>query len=147
MHAPQVRAGLFTALIVLAGCAGGEKAADTTAVIAPAPASGGTAIPAPGGQVHVVEMITDETGNYFKPKEIQVKRGDVVRYTLATGVHNVNFFPDSNPKWVGAPVVSDMLQLPGQTFDLAVTFAPGRYYFHCDPHAALGMVGHLAVSK
>lgn len=147
MRAPQVRGGLFTALIVLAACSGGEKTPDTTAVIAPAPASGATATPAPGGQVHVVEMITDETGSYFKPKEIQVKRGDVVRYTLTVGVHNVDFFPDSNPRWVGAPIVSDLLQLPGQTFDFPVNFAPGRYYFHCDPHAALGMIGHLTVAN
>ena len=38
---------------------------------------------------------------------------------------------------------SALLQLPGQTADLKVTLAPGKYYFQCDPHAALGMKGHL----
>ena len=150
MHSSHRRAGIFAFLLVAAACAGGEKASDTSgatpAATTPA-ASGGTSTPAPGGQVHVVEMITDGTGNYFKPREINVKRGDVVRYTLTSGVHNVDFFPDSNPTWRGAPIVSDMLQLPGQTFDLAVNFAPGKYYFHCDPHAMLGMIGHLVVAE
>jgi len=26
-----------------------------------------------------------------------------------------------------------------------VSFAEGKYYFQCDPHAALGMKGHLKV--
>jgi plastocyanin len=26
-----------------------------------------------------------------------------------------------------------------------VTMAPGKYYFQCDPHAALGMKGHVEV--
>ena len=140
------KVAVAVSLSLLAGCAGSEQKADTAAVSAPL-ASGATATPAPGGQVHVVEMITDGTGNYYKPKDLQVKRGDVVRYMLTMGVHNVDFFPDSNPTWRGAPIVSDMLQLPGQTFDLPINFAPGSYYYHCDPHAALGMIGHLTVTK
>lgn len=38
-----------------------------------------------------------------------------------------------------------MLQLAGQTYDVKVTFPKGKYYFQCDPHAALGMRGHLEV--
>jgi plastocyanin len=38
-----------------------------------------------------------------------------------------------------------MLQLPGQTYDVLVNFPKGKYYFQCDPHAALGMKGHLEV--
>lgn len=132
------------ALILLAACAPSNKNSDTTGT---ATAGGATSTPAATGQVHVVEMTTDATGSYFKPKVIEVKRGDVLRYTLVVGVHNVDFFPDSNPNWKGAPIVSDMLQLPGQTFDVPVNFAPGTYYFHCDPHAALGMVGRVTVTQ
>jgi plastocyanin len=28
-----------------------------------------------------------------------------------------------------------------------VTWAPGSYYYQCDPHAALGMVGRVEVEK
>jgi plastocyanin len=60
-------------------------------------------------------------------------------------VHNVNFLPDSNRVKTGLPTASEMLQLPGQTFDVKVTLPPGRYYFQCDPHALLGMIGRLEV--
>ncbi len=95
----------------------------------------------------VIEMITDETGNYFKPKEVEAKRGDVLRFTIKTGVHNVDFLPDSNPGKTGLPPASELMQLPGQSVDIPVTFAPGKYYFQCDPHAALGMRGQLEVEE
>jgi plastocyanin len=71
----------------------------------------------------------------------------VVRFTLGTGVHNVHFLADSNPGKQGLPPASDMLQIPGQTYDLKVTLAPGTYYYQCDPHALLGMKGHLTVKE
>ena len=41
--------------------------------------------------------------------------------------------------------MSEFLQLPGQTYELLVALAPGKYFFQCDPHALLGMVGRLEV--
>lgn len=139
-------AGIATAVLV-AACGKKEQAADTTAsAAAPAAAApSGPIEPAPGGKVITVELITDEKGNYFKPNEIEAHKGDVVRYTLSQGVHNVHFLPDSNPGVTNLPPVSDFLQLPGQTYDVKVDFAPGTYYFQCDPHVALGMKGHLKV--
>lgn len=120
--------------------AGRDAAADTGAA---APATGG---PAPTGTVIVIEMFTDETGNYFKPNKVEAHPGDVLRFTLGVGVHNVHFLPDSNPGVPNLPAASDMLQLPGQTLDVPVNFPAGKsYYFQCDPHAALGMIGHVAV--
>ena len=100
---------------------------------------------ATSGHTIVVELYTDSSGNYFKPAEIEAKVGDVVRFTLKMGVHNVHFLPDSNAGKSGLPPASDMLQLPDQTYDLPVSFAKGTYYFQCDPHEALGMKGHLKV--
>jgi plastocyanin len=97
------------------------------------------------GKTIVVDAYSDATGNYFKPNEIVAKKGDIIRFTLKMGVHNVHFLPDSNPGKKGLPPASDMLQLPDQTYDLPVTFEEGRYYFQCDPHALLGMKGHLTV--
>ncbi|HEU4643448.1 MAG TPA: plastocyanin/azurin family copper-binding protein [Gemmatimonadaceae bacterium] len=136
--------------LLLAACSGAERRAgtDTTgaqAATAPAAPAGGPATPAPGGKVITIQLISDEKGNYFKPNDIEAKRGDVLRYTLVSGVHNVDFLPDSNPGASGLPKASDMLQLPGQTFDVPVTFAKGHYYFQCDPHALLGMKGKLEV--
>ena len=136
---------LLLAVASLAACAKGEKsgAADTAA--AAPPTAGGEVKPASGGKVIVVEATSDEKGNYFTPKEIEAHKGDVLRFTLKVGVHNVHFLPDSNPGKPGLPPASEMLQLPGQTVDIPVNFAAGKYYFQCDPHAALGMKGHLEV--
>ena len=97
------------------------------------------------GDTIKVELYSDATGNYFKPKDIEAKQGDVVRFIMKVGVHNIHFLPDSNTIKTGLPPASDMLQLPDQTYDLPVNLAEGTYYFQCDPHAALGMKGHLKV--
>lgn len=135
--------GTLSAFIM--ACSGGEKSADTASTSG-SPSGGAT--PAAGtGTVHVVEMITDGTGNFFKPNRIEAKQGDIIRYTLTIGVHNANFLPDSNPGKQNLPKATDMLQLPGQTADVPVNFGPGTYYFQCDPHAMLGMVGHVIVTE
>ena len=104
--------------------------------------------PDAGGKVIEVHMMTDEQGNNkFDPNEIEAHQGDVIRFTLKTGVHNVDFLADSNVVKSGLPGASALLQLPGQTADLKVTLAPGKYYFQCDPHAALGMKGTLEVEQ
>ena len=141
---------ILASALALVAC-GRTKTSDTStppAAAAPSAAPGAataTSTPAPGRKVVVVELHTDETGNYFKPNKLEVHRGDVIRFTLVTGVHNVHFLPDSNPGRTGLPPASDLLQLPGQTLDIPVTMPEGYYYFQCDPHAALGMRGHLEV--
>ena len=136
---------LLFALSSLIACAKGEKAAPTDTAAAAATSAGGEVKPAAGGKVIVIEATSDEKGNYFTPNEIEAHRGDVLRFTLKLGVHNVHFLPDSNPGKTGLPPASEMLQLPGQTIDIPVNLAEGKYYFQCDPHAALGMKGHLEV--
>lgn len=141
------RSALLSAFVIAGACSGekketeehGEKPGAAPAAAAPAPSV------RPTGKNIVVELFSDEKGNYFKPNKLEVHRGDKITFTLAAGVHNVHFLPDSNPGKQGLPPASDMLQLPGQTYELLVDFAPGKYYFQCDPHALLGMVGHLEV--
>ena len=137
------RLALGTGLAALVACGGGGEPASTHERPAgqptAAPASGGPLTPAPGGEVIKIEMITDERGNNrFVPAEFEAHQGDVLRFTLSAGVHNVHFLPDSNPGRKGLPPVSDMLQLPGQTKDILLNFGEGTFYFQCDPHAALG---------
>ena len=139
---------LGTAALALAACGGGDAGtADSAAPAAPSPAAaGGEQTPDAGGEVVEVEMLTDDQGNnIFRPAEFEVHQGDVVRFKLVSGVHNVHFLPDSNPGAANLPPASDMLQLPGQTYDLKVTQAPGDYFYQCDPHALLGMVGRMEV--
>ena len=137
----------MTAMTAVMACSGEKKEAENeTAEHAPTPAAPSPSATATGDTI-VVEAVTDGTGNFFKPNKIEAHPGDVIRYKLVMGVHNVHFLPDSNKIKTGLPPASDMLQLPGQTYDLVVTMAPGEYYFQCDPHAALGMKGALEVEN
>ena len=129
--------------LTLAACSGGPDASATES--SPSATAAAPDVPSTG-TIITIEMITDGVGNYFKPATIEAKQGDVLRYVLTSGVHNVNFVADSNPGATNLPPMSAMLQLPGQTVDVPVTFGPGRYFFQCDPHALLGMVGHVTVS-
>ena len=135
------------ATLLLAGCSAEHDEAEPPAN-APAASGGGNGAvtPLPGGKIVEVKMITDEKGNYFEPANFEVKKGDVIRFTLAQGVHNANFVADSNPGVQGLPTASPLLQLPGQTTDVLVDWDPGKHFYQCDPHALLGMVGHVTVT-
>ena len=132
------RLTIAATLLVLTACA---KSDDTPATQSPEPT---TQAPAAGTTI-VVNTITDEKGNRFEPAKIEAHRGDVLRFTLVSGVHNVSWPVDKNPAGAALPPVGDMLQLPGQTYDVAVNLPAGTYHFQCDPHAALGMTGELEV--
>ena len=110
------------------------------------PTSATSAAPVPTGNVIEVKMVTDGASNYFEPAEITAGPGDVVRFVLVSGVHNVSFPAQLNSGAAKLPTASTFLAQPGQTFDVPVDLAPGSYTFHCDPHAALGMVGTLTVN-
>ena len=133
----------FAVSIALAAC--GKDGGKPSLPEPGKPAAGGDAV-APTGKIITVQMIADEKGSRYEPSEIEAHRGDVLRFTLGVGVHNVHFLADSNPGVANLPEPSDMLQLPGQTYDLTVALAAGKtYYFQCDPHVPLGMKGHLKV--
>lgn len=131
---------------LIAGCSGEKKESEEHEAEEKATPSGAATTAATGDTI-LIEAWTDATGNYFKPKEIEAHPGDVLRYVLKAGVHNVHFLPDSNTIKTGLPPASELLQLPGQTYDLVVSMQPGKYYFQCDPHAALGMKGQLEVEE
>lgn len=136
------RIPLALALLILAACGGKDAAPapstdEPAAVSAPAPAATGKTIE--------IKAITDDQGNRFEPSEVEAHPGDVLRIVLVSGVHNISFPAERNPGAAGLPAPSEMLQLPGQTLDVPVTFASGEYVFQCDPHAALGMTGKLEV--
>lgn len=140
----------FIAVSVLAVACGGKETGTSNDQTPSAPsATAGTSasgpVATPTGKIVVVELNSDAQGNYFKPANFKVHRGDIIRFTLKSGVHNVHFLPDSNPGKTNLPPVSDLLQLPNQTLDIPVNLAPGKYFFQCDPHAALGMMGHVEV--
>lgn len=145
----QISPAVVAILVLTTAACGGEAVpqAQATHVASAAPATASSNVtPDPGGRIITVEMVTDDAGNNkFVPATIDAKPGDVIRYKLGVGVHNVHFLPDSNPAGLTVPPAGSMLQMPGQTEDVKVTWGPGSYFFQCDPHALLGMVGHVNV--
>lgn len=159
----------IVALLALAAACGGgaEEQAPATTENAPAasgtptvqmetpaaaPAAPGAAVtPDAGGQVHDVKMISTQGGaaGEFQPATLNVKKGDVVRWTMADGtvMHNVSFMQaDSNPGGFTAPADSPFLTQAGQTYELKIDFAPGTYNYVCVPHEMMGMKGSITVS-
>lgn len=135
----------LAACAALAAC-GTQGQAAPAAETAAAPAAEAPAAPAATtGNVVEVKMVTDDKGNYFDPATVVAKPGDVIRFTLVSGVHNVSFPAEQNQGAAGLPAPSTYVQMAGQTVDVPVTMAAGEYNFQCDPHAALGMVGKLTV--
>lgn len=130
--------------LAIAGCSGDEAAAGQGAGVA---AGSEAAVPAsaPAGNVIEVKMITDGAVNAFVPAEVTARKGDVVRFVLESGVHNVSFAGDPAAAAAGLPGASRFLQSPGESYDVVVNAAPGKYKFQCDPHVPMGMVGTLTV--
>jgi plastocyanin len=117
-------AGLAGLVLSLAAC-GGDKPAT--------------------GKVVEIRMVSDERGNYFEPARVAVKRGDVLRFTLVSGIHNASFPASLNPGKAGLPAPTELLQAAGQTKDVRLDLAPGEYTYQCDPHAPMGMAGKVVV--
>src|SRR5687767_10889233 len=106
-------------MVMVTACGGDRAPADETATSQPAgsaTSASGPASPDAGGKIILVEMETDAAGvNKFEPANFAAKRGDVIRFTLISGVHNAHFLPDSNPGKTGLPAAGPLLQLPHQT--------------------------------
>lgn len=142
---PLARVSLFAgAVTIAAACGGTKEAAPPPPAAAPVVASG-VETPCATCKVITITMTSNDKGNFFEPKKIEAHQGDVLRFKMVVGVHNVDFLSDSNPGKSGLPALSPMLQLPGQTWDVKLSFGKGKFYFQCDPHAALGMKGTVEV--
>ena len=86
--------------------------------------------------------------NYFSPDTAYVNVGDTVRF-VSLGYHSIteldsidwvnDLATDNGGFWVG---------LGAPTFDdWFVVNQPDKYYFNCNPHAAMGMKGVLYVGS
>ena len=150
---------VVSSAIALGACGGGgEKAADSTATAAPAPAaSAGTAAPITGQTVEV-KMVGDDKGYRFEPADIKIKAGDGVKFVMVSGgPHNVAFDPATIPADVKPQLSANMpdqqgelsspLEVtPNQTYTISfANIKPGTYPFHCTPHLAMGMKGTITV--
>jgi plastocyanin len=156
MRITSLAAGLT---IVLAACGGEPKPADQTSTPpadqpTAAPEAGAPA-PAGGGTTHTVDMVLDGSAYKYVPDKLAIKAGDQVRFNSKSGgAHNVQFYPDSIPANVPAPIkalaiappekggsiASESMKVEGEAYDLSFAGAPtGEYKIFCAPHHALGM--------
>ena len=86
--------------------------------------------------------------NYFSPDTAYVNVGDTVRF-VSLGYHSIteldsidwvnDLATDNGGFWfgLGAPTFDDWF----------IVNQPGKYYFNCNPHAAMGMKGVLYVGS
>ncbi len=162
---------IVSSAIALGACGGGgEKAADTSATVAPTPAKDSAAAAAPAaaapagtaaaitGQTIEVKMVGDDKGYRFEPADIKLKAGDGIKFVMVSGgPHNIAFDPATIPADVKPQLSANM---PNQQGELSsplftnpnesytISFAnvkPGQYPFHCTPHLAMGMKGTVTV--
>jgi len=94
-----------------------------------------------------IRMLRDGAGMRFSPSRIVADSGDTLHFVNGAGRHDVDFVADSNPRNVILPRTTPLLEKVGATFDIPVDLPPGRYYIQCDPHAEMGMIGHLIVER
>jgi plastocyanin len=143
MH--TVRRAAFAALATLflvAACGDAESAPAATGGAAPAPA----AAPTPAEDANIIEIrMTNRGGGAFEPAEVTAGPGDVLRFVNVEGVHNISFPADRNPSGIDLPAASPYLTSGGQTHDVVLPEVPGEYFFQCDPHVPVGMVGSVTV--
>ena len=138
---------LLVAIASLAACSKGEKsgAEDTSGASAASTAPGGEVKPGPGGKVIVVEATTDEKGNYYTPNEIEAHKEMCFASRSSWACTTSIFCRIRIPGRPGSPLRARCSSYRVKRVDIPVNFAAGKYYFQCDPHAALGMKGHLEV--
>lgn len=93
---------------------------------------------------------TAEGANFFTPAVVTIQAGDTITFTNAgstqtsPGFHNVDF-DDSVPN---GSVPSGFVASSATTQPWTVTVKfdePGTYFFFCEPHKAVGMVGRITV--
>lgn len=108
--------------------------------------------------VHQVRMIQEGNTFKFAPARITVKRGDQVKFVMASpGPHNVAFDPEKVPDAAEralsagmanqmSPLAGPLLMKSGESYTVSFAgVAPGTYPFYCMPHMAMGMQGVVVV--
>ena len=84
----------------------------------------------------------------FEPANIQVDRGDTVRFVQGADVpHNVRFTKEPAGAKLGSAATSPYLVAKGQSYQLVIDgrFTDGTYTYVCDPHEMIGMRGSMTV--
>jgi plastocyanin len=151
---------LFSGVVLLGACGGGETPATDTATTAapvtPAPTGAVTAVAATG-TIHEVRMVGDAAGFRYEPANITVKAGDGIKFINVSGSpHNVAFDPATIPAdqkdqlFANMPGSMDgsspLFLTPNEEWTLSLgNIKPGKYPYFCTPHLAMNMRGEITV--
>jgi manganese oxidase len=97
-----------------------------------------------------VRILDDGGRMRFEPENLEVRRGDVVRFVLdGTMPHNVQFVRNTAPQDtdIGDYWTGPFLTKAGEVYEVRIDerFADGSYEYVCTPHIAMGMKGTLVV--
>ncbi len=110
------------------------------------------------GTMHIVQMLGDESGYHFEPRDISIKAGDGVTFLMISGApHNVAFNVNALPDMVAGQLAANMPNqvdlLTGPMMmrlkeEFTISFGgveAGTYEYHCTPHLSMGMKGTITV--
>jgi plastocyanin len=86
----------------------------------------------------IYDVTTVNTGLAFSPNKLVIPKGSLVRWTLTEGHNMVH---DAQPVLFAAPEIV-ATGSKEYVFEFKST---GVYTYHCEPHAALGMIGVISV--
>ena len=100
-------------------------------------------------RVITVQMVDKGSTQWrFEPSEIQVRRGDVVRFVQAdVAPHNVQFKDVPADAQLGVAIMGPFMIQKGDVYEVEIDerFVPGLYKYVCTPHEPLGMVAQIEV--
>ena len=84
------------------------------------------------------------SSNVFTPDNIDIVVGQTVTWTRLSGFHNVDgstdTYPNNPDSFFSGPASSGW-----SSFSYTFT-EPGHYYYQCNPHVSMGMIGTITVS-
>jgi manganese oxidase len=105
-------------------------------------------------QQRVVEVaIHDDGGKLrFEPEHVEVRRGDIVRWTMGNTSlpHNVEFVRNGAPQGaeLGDSWNGPFMSQTGESYEVVIddSFRDGSYSYVCGPHFSMGMAAGLTVT-
>jgi manganese oxidase len=103
------------------------------------------------GRVHEVRMVEEGASMRFEPANLEVRRGDVVRFVQDGAMpHNVQFVRNTAPRGsdIGDYWMGEFLTKKGDVYEVRIDerFLDGSWDYVCTPHISMGMKGSLVVN-
>lgn len=138
---------LVTVLLVGAGCSQTTETTEDTTT--PEPAGAVTSTVTVGGDEDTTEETTSETtvttvGNTFSPSELTISAGDSVTFDLGAS-HNVVEVSKETYEAQGKTALEGGFSVDFGGNETVTFDEAGTYYYVCEPHAGMGMVGMITV--